>query len=210
MEAEFRLRFATLTGVATEIQKPLRADARRNREAILTAAKAVLAKHGEEAQMDDIARRAKLGVGTLYRHFPTKDALIEALLADRFVQLVAFVEAHLDDEDPFAGLCSTMWRGAELAARDRGVSGLFGHVGEAPAVRTAQRELLARTRELVARAKAAGTLRDDFEAEDIPVLMCGVTQAMHRMGPDQWQRHLRLIFEGMRARPDAVRLDSAA
>jgi AcrR family transcriptional regulator len=193
--------------------KPLRADARRNREAILVAAKAVFARYGEDAQMDDIARKAKLGVGTLYRHFPTKDALIEALLADRFWQLASFAEAHLDDEDPFEGLCRTLWQGAELAARDRGVSALFAaHIAEATAAHEAQRELVRLAAQLIARAQADGGLRGDFEVEDIPTMMCGVTQAMHVMHGDEhrWKRHLRLLFDGMRARPDAVPLDSSA
>jgi AcrR family transcriptional regulator len=200
----FRLSTPIFSDVHTAAEKPLRADARRNREAILAAAKAVFAKYGEGAQMDDIARRAKLGVGTLYRHFPTKDALIEALLADRFWQLVAFVEQHLHDEDPFDGLCQSLWRGAELAARDRGVSQLFAaHIAEATAAHEAQRELIRLTDELITRARAAGTLRADFEVADIPVMMCGVTQAMHmidRHGEDRWKRHLRLLFDGMRTR----------
>jgi AcrR family transcriptional regulator len=192
--------------------KPLRADARRNREAILAAAKAVFAKYGEDAQMDDIARKAKLGVGTLYRHFPTKDALIEALLADRFWQLASFVEEHLDDADPFDGLCRSLWRGAELAARDRGVSQLFAaHIAEATAAHEAQRELIRMTGELIARAKASGGLRGDFAVDDVPTMMCGVTQAIHMVGGDErWKRHLRLLFDGMRARPDALPLDSSA
>ena len=191
--------------------KPLRADARRNREAILAAAKAVFARYGEDAQMDDIARKAKVGVGTLYRHFPTKKALIEALIADRFWQLARFVEANLDHEDAFEGLCRSLWQGAELAARDRGVGQLFAaHIAEATAAHEAQRELIRLTEELIARAQAAGTLREDFEVDDIPTMMCGVTQAMHMVGgdDDRWTRHLRLLFDGMRARPDAVRLDS--
>jgi AcrR family transcriptional regulator len=193
--------------------KPLRADARRNREAILVAAKTVFARYGEDAQMDDIARKAKLGVGTLYRHFPTKGALIEALLADRFWQLVAFVEKHMDDEDAFDGLCRSLWEGSALAARDRGVSQLFAaHIAEATAAHEAQRELVRLTAELIARAQAQGGLRGDFEVEDIPTMMCGVTQAMHVLhgDEDRWKRHLRLLFDGMRARPDSLPLDSSA
>lgn len=192
------------------VEKPLRADARRNREAILTAAKAVFAQYGEDAQMDDIARTAKLGVGTLYRHFPTKQALIEALLADRFEQIASFVREGLEHDDPFEGLCRSMWRGAEVAERDRGVSQLFAaHIAEASAAHIAQHESLRLVAELIERAQAAGTLRADFEARDVPMVMCGVTAAMH-MGPGaDWQRHLRLIFDGMRS-PDAVRLDSRA
>ena len=193
------------------LDKPLRADARRNRDAILAAAKSVFAKHGADAQMDDIARKAKLGVGTLYRHFPTKNALIEALVADRFEQIAGFLREGLEQEDPFEGLCRSMWRGAELAERDRGVSQLFGeHIQKAAAVQLAQGEVLQLADRLVAAAKAAGALRDDFQATDIPVIMCGVVEGMKMGAFGNWQRHLRLIFEGMRARPDALRLDSPA
>jgi AcrR family transcriptional regulator len=204
------------TAAAPDVARPLRADARRNRETILTAAKAVFAKHGAEAQMDDIARKAKLGVGTLYRHFPTKDALIRALLADRVTQIAAFVEEGLQDPDPFHGLCHSMWRGAELAARDRGVSQIFAErVAEASEAHRAQTGLREAAAELVGRAQAAGTLRPDFSADDIPAIMCGIVQAMHTMAPDRhhtgpWQRPLRLVFDGMRARPGLAPLDSPA
>jgi AcrR family transcriptional regulator len=188
--------------VETTVAKPLRADARRNRDAILTAAKAVFAKHGPDAQMDDIARRAKLGVGTLYRHFPNKDALVQALLADRFEQIAGFSEEGLEHEDAFAGLCHAMRSGAELAARDRGVSQLFGQIGAGAAVAAAQARVLDALGQLIRRARADGTLRPDFAVEDIPYLMCGVVSAMHTIDADNWQRHLQLILDGMRARPD--------
>lgn len=184
------------------LDKPLRADARRNREAILNAAKAVFARQGVDAQMDDIARRAKVGVGTLYRHFPTKNVLIEALVADRFSQIAGFVADALEDPDAFEGLCRSMRRGAELAARDRGVSSLFGDVGESAAVQEAQAEVLRLMSELIAKAHAAGTLRPGFVADDIPNVMCGVVSAMHTIDNGGWERHLQLILDGMRARPD--------
>lgn len=189
------------------IDRPLRADARRNKEAIIKAAKKVFAKQGMNAQMDDIARAAKLGVGTLYRHFPTKDALIRALMVERVEQIANFTREGLDDEDAFRGLTTSMWRGAELAARDRAVSHIFtervedvfAEIGESS-------RLFENTAELVRRAKDQGTLRPDFEWTDIPVLMCGVMGPMHQMSPDPrtpgpWKRHLQLVIDGMRAAP---------
>ena len=190
----------------TTVEKPLRADARRNREAILNAAKAMFAKYGSDAQMDDIARRAKLGVGTLYRHFPTKNVLIEALVADRFVQIAGFVAEGLEHPDPFEGFCGALHRGAELAARDRGVSSLFGDVGESAAVQEAQAEVLRLTSELIEKAQAAGTMRPDVEAVDIPNVMCGVVSAMHTIDDGGWRRHLQVILDGMRARADVTPL----
>jgi AcrR family transcriptional regulator len=193
----------------TVVDRPLRADARRNREQILKAAKAVIAKYGHDAQMDDIARRAKVGVGTVYRHFPTKEALIRALIAERVATIAAYVREGLSDEDAFRGLTTSMWRGAELGVRDRGLSMMFSaeQVAEAHAARE---DLSQCANELVRRAHEQGTLRPDFKEEDIGVLMCGVMNAINQMGhdPNAWQRHMRLIFDGMRARPDLTPLSS--
>src|ERR1700754_2182360 len=99
--------------------RPLRADARRNRERVLKAAQATFAEHGHEAQMDDVARRAGGGVGTVYRHFPTKEALMEALAVDRFERVLAAGKLALDRADPWEALAEALWAGAELLAGDR-------------------------------------------------------------------------------------------
>src|SRR5687768_11863989 len=99
--------------------RPLRADARRNRERVIKAARAVFAEQGRDAQVDDVARRAKVGVGTVYRHFPTKEALLEALVRDRFAQLAEWALEALEEEDAWAAFERVVWRGAELHAGDR-------------------------------------------------------------------------------------------
>lgn len=189
--------------------KPLRADARRNREAILKAAKAVLAKHGTEAQMDDIAARAKVGVGTVYRHFPTKEALIRALIAERMETVASYVVEALDDPDPWHGLTTSLWRGAELGASDRALSAVFSDSSEAFTECASSRgTLLTAATELVRRAQASGQLRPDASVQDIPVFMCGVMQAMHQKGedPNAWRRHLQIIIDGLRAGPHTTPL----
>src|SRR3954465_6174363 len=93
-----------LCDVSTIEERPLRADARRNRTAIVKAARAVFAKYGRDAQMDDVARRAKVGVGTLYRHFPTKDALLAAIVEDKFERLAAMTREAMAMEDPWEAL----------------------------------------------------------------------------------------------------------
>ena len=189
-----------------DIVRPLRADARRNREAILAAAKIVFARCGADAQMDDIAKKAKVGVGTVYRHFPNKEALVLALVADRFEQIAGFIIEGLDDPDPFHALCRAMERGAELAASDRGLSALFAQQSrEVLETAKCRADMFAAGEELVRRAKASGQLRPDFEFADIGVLMCGVTNAMHQLAPDArtpgpWRRHLQIVLDGMRAR----------
>jgi AcrR family transcriptional regulator len=184
--------------------RPLRSDARRNREAILKAARAVLGSQGTCAQMDDIARRAKVGVGTVYRHFPTKDALIRALVDDRVDQIVVFWREGLENPDPWEGFVSALWRGAELGSRDRALSQVFAEdPGQAAEAHAGHAELPVVMGQLIARAQEAGVLRADVRGEDISMLMCGVMQALHHMSsgpvPDVWQRHLRVILDGLRA-----------
>ena len=99
--------------------KPLRADARRNRERILKAARAVFADHGIEAQMDDVAKRAKVGVGTVYRHFPTKDGLLEAIVRERFEEIAVYAAEAVENPDAWEGFCQLLWRSAERNAVDR-------------------------------------------------------------------------------------------
>ena len=98
--------------MSTAAVRPLRADARRNRERVLTAARAVFAEQGREAQMDDVARHAEVGVGTVYRHFPTKEALIEAVAIDSFERVTAKAQEALELDDPWEAFTSTLWSGA--------------------------------------------------------------------------------------------------
>src|SRR5687767_3365574 len=94
-------------------RKPLRADARRNREKVMAAARGAFAEHGSEAQMDEIARRAEVGVGTVYRHFPTKEALCGALIEDTFARLADEARAALDEADAWAALTGLLWAAGE-------------------------------------------------------------------------------------------------
>jgi len=190
-------------------ERPLRADAQRNRAAILKAAKYVLAKRGTDAQMDDIARKAKVGVGTVYRHFPTKDALVHALMVDRFDQIAKFVEEGLDDPDAFNGLVTSFWRGAESGAKDRAITGLFSDRMAIEITGPTER-LRAAVAELIRRAQAQGTLRPDLTVDDVPQFMCGLTQAMHQIDgdPNAWRRHLQIIIDGLRAGPHTTPLPS--
>ena len=191
--------------------RPLRADARRNRDAILKAAKKVLAKCGPDAQMDDIARKAKVGVGTVYRHFPTKEALVGALMVERLEQIARYVEQGLEHEDAFEGFVESLWKGAELAAEDRAISALFGErVSQMVGIHACQERLNTAAAELIRRAQADGRLRPDVSAADVPVFMCGVMQAMHQadQDPNAWRRHLQLIVDGLKAGPHTTRLGS--
>ncbi|HTD80231.1 MAG TPA: helix-turn-helix domain-containing protein, partial [Chloroflexota bacterium] len=103
-----------------------RADARRNHEAVLNAAKKLFADQGLEAQMPDVAAAANVGVGTVYRHFPTKEDLIAALVAERFERLAASAREAIEAEDPWQGFSEFIWFAAQIQADDRGLCEVMG------------------------------------------------------------------------------------
>jgi len=184
--------------------RPLRADARRNRERIVNAARAVFAEQGRDAQMDDVARRAKVGVGTVYRHFPTKEALFTALVEDKFIRLKAIVDEHADAADPGEAFFASLWRFAELMAEDRTLHDVLrDYPHEVHARRTGLFDEMAA---LIDRAKAAGALREDFRTEDLPVVMCGAGSAMQMAGCDheRFRRYFSMVLDGLRPAPTAA------
>jgi AcrR family transcriptional regulator len=190
-----------MTQLAAADERPLRADARRNREKVLAAARAVFSEHGRDAQMDDVARHAGVGVGTVYRHFPTKEALIEALVVDSFLAIAAAAEAALDVEDPWEAFSSVLWRGAEIMAADRALSEVFASIPGAMEQATPMVEGLTECMEiLMQRARDAGVLRSDAVLDDIPMIMCGIgsaTKKEHRCAAP-WRRHLMIVLDGLR------------
>jgi AcrR family transcriptional regulator len=183
--------------------RPLRADARRNRERVLTAAREVFAEQGREAQMDDVARRAQVGVGTVYRHFPTKEALVDALVAEAFSRLldVAKEQAQRDD-DAWDALVTTLWAGAEILAGDRALSAIMTEMyGPVNVELETQLEMAETLTTLVEGAQAAGALRPDVMLDDVSMLMCGIGMATAKPHgvPDAWRRHLAIVIDGLRA-----------
>jgi AcrR family transcriptional regulator len=187
---------------AIDTERPLRADARRNRERILESARTVFAEYGADAQMDDVARQAGVGVGTVYRHFETKEALLVELLREKFRLFAARAREALEqDGEPFAVLEDLLRRNADTAASDAAVQHALAGAGDDMWMQAAaeQEALIAVTSELVARARSAGVVRPDLEANDIAMLMCGVCSTMgHRPGFD-WRRHLDLVIDMLRA-----------
>ena len=180
--------------------KPLRADARRNRERVLTAARAVFAEHGREAQMDDVARSAGVGVGTVYRHFPTKEALVQALALDLFEGLLRGAREAMALEDPWEAFTQALWTGGHLLASDRAFTEIAS-MAEMPISPELQSELNGIFLELVQRAQAAGRLRTDIVLDDIPMVMCGIGAATAKPHccPEAWRRHLTIVIDGLRA-----------
>ncbi|MGA2011869.1 MAG: TetR family transcriptional regulator [Solirubrobacteraceae bacterium] len=192
-----------MTDTVIDFERPLRADARRNRERILKAARAVFAEHGADAQIDDVARQARVGVGTVYRHFPTKEALLVELLREKFRLFSARAREALEhDGEPFDAFEELLRRNAQTAASDAAVQHALAGAGEHiwMQAQAEQRDLIAVTQELIARARRAGTIRPDVDATDIAMLMCGVCSTMGDKPGFDWRRHLDLVIDMLRAR----------
>ena len=193
---------AVSTTEKTDNARQPRADARRNRQRILDAAVEVFSEQGVEAQIDDVARRADLGVGTIYRHFPTKDALVTELIRQKFRQFLEHArEALAAGGDPFDALVAMIRANAELCARDASLQHAMTGPGESAweHARVEIEQLNAVLGELVTRAQDAGAMRRDIGVHDIPMLMCGVASTMTHNAPGfDWHRHLELVIEMLR------------
>jgi AcrR family transcriptional regulator len=186
------------------VGRPLRADARRNRERVLTAARAVFAEQGHDAQMDDVARRAEVGVGTVYRHFPTKEALIDAIALDAFERLLAFATAQAahEDADPWDAFEATVWAGAEILAGDRAVAEVMAEMsGPLNLDEALQKQATEAMTTLIARAQSSGALRPDVIVDDVVMVMCGVGTATRKPHTcaEAWRRHTAILLDGLRA-----------
>ncbi|MQA75060.1 MAG: TetR family transcriptional regulator [Solirubrobacterales bacterium] len=198
----------TSVPIATEIDAPTdpcrgqRADARRNRERVLLAARKLFAAHGLDAQMDRIARDAGVGVGTVYRHFPNKEDLLEALIEDRFERLAARGREALEVDDPWQGFCEFMTFAARVMAEDRALSEAMSQWSkrmQEAADASGVNEIAGR---LIARAQESGDLRAEIEVSDVPMVICGLGRSAHveiTGMPFSWRRFLVLILDGMRA-----------
>jgi AcrR family transcriptional regulator len=168
--------------------RPLRADAARNRERILQAARQVFAERGLDATLDDVAHRAGVGVGTVYRRFPNKEVLaVQAgSVADSWEALVWFVERSCQRQVEDAGL------------RDVLIGGKCGH----DRVAVARDRIVPAVTRLVERAQMDGKLRADFVASDVPVIQKMVMAVATMAGttaPDMWRRYLTMILDGVAA-----------
>ena len=183
--------------------RPLRRDAQANRDRIVTAARAAFAADGIDVTVEEIARRAAVGMGTLYRHFPAKEDLIDAVLEDAFAAFVDAAEDALAEEDAWAGFCSFLEQTFALHAENSGLKDIIttrAHGrARAEAMRTRMRPLL---RRLIERAQEQGALRADFTFEDMPVVFWAggrVIEATAGVAPEFWRRHLGLLLDGLRA-----------
>jgi AcrR family transcriptional regulator len=182
--------------------RSLRADARRNRAAVLSAASRLFADEGVDAQMPDLAKLAGVGVGTVYRHFPTKDDLIAALVGEGFERLAGKARECLELEDPWTGISEFIRFSARIQAGDRclcEITGLRPDLTGAAAEAAGMPELCD---QLVKRAQRDGSLRRDLTWEDIPMVSCGLGSATRQqVGPamGRWPRLVEIVIDGLRA-----------
>jgi AcrR family transcriptional regulator len=185
--------------------RPLRRDAELNRRKIIESAGIVFGERGLEATLDDIADHAGLGVGTVYRRFPSKEHLVEAMFVERMDDVRALVEKSLAAPDPWQGFVDFCTSIAEMHTSDRGLREIMlsNNFGRARVAESKER-LVPLCDELVARAKASGQLRRDFSPTDLlPIqLMVGsVAEYSHDVRPDLWRRYLTLLLDSLRAEP---------
>ena len=181
-------------------QRTLRADARRNHGRILSAGRELFARDGPEAQMDEIAAHAGVGIGTVYRHFPTKEALLTEMVRVRFQEFAAIATLAEDTVDPRDALETVMRRSAEAVVGDMGfqLAMMGSNQLEWEGIEEQKAVLAAVVTRIIRRAVSAGVVRDDFTFEDFGMMMCGVTSTMYyKPGSADWRRHLAIILHGV-------------
>jgi AcrR family transcriptional regulator len=183
-----------------------RADARRNRKRIVAAAREQFAEHGLDVHVEQIARAAGVGVGTVYRHFPAKEDILQALADERFAFFAEKARAALQDPDPWNGFCELMRESSRVTAEDRALSEAMDQLPDLCAASAEKVRLLELMSELIDRAKASGAMRADFSAADVPSMMRGLARATAPQdnGPPamSWARYLEIMLAGLRARDE--------
>ncbi|APU17135.1 transcriptional regulator, TetR family [Actinoalloteichus sp. GBA129-24] len=181
----------------------LRTDARRNRDRIVEAARDLFAARGLDVPTAAIARRAGVGVATLYRRFPTKESLVGAVFAEKFAVCASMVGDALDDPDPWRGFCTMIEQICVMQARDRGFSAAFfaAYPGTVDVDR-GREEAIRGFVDLTRRAKASGRLRPDFVQHDLALLLMangGVVADSAEAGLAASRRLVALLLDAFRA-----------
>jgi AcrR family transcriptional regulator len=183
--------------------RPLRADARRNRDRVLEAARDAFGAGGSDVSLDEIARRAGVGAGTVYRHFATKQVLFEAVVQERMRELIGEAVALSDDPDPGRAFSSFVERLGREGAQKRDLiewlasDGVRLQIGEAPVLRA----LIEALGELLGRAQHAGAVRQDISVDDVVAVLTGTAYAICHARADERQTHrlLAIMYDGLRA-----------
>jgi AcrR family transcriptional regulator len=179
-----------------------RSDARRNRERLVAAARELFASAGLDVPAREVAGQAGVGVGTLYRHFPTRDDLVDAVLGEAFESFVGAAEAAVADPDPWRGFTGFVEEALALHARNRGLRDVVETQARgrqhADAMRRRIRPLIA---QLVERAQEQGSLRPDFTPQDMSMIFWASDRVIELGGdvaPNVWRRHLGFVLDGLR------------
>lgn len=187
-----------MCAIATH-ERTLRADARRNRERIVAASRELFARLGPGVQMDEVAAHAGVGIGTVYRHFPTKEALLTEMVRSRFQQF-SEIAASAGDLDPREALEHVMRRSAEAVEGDAGfqLAMMGSNQLEWDGIEEQKAALAEAVGRIISRAVAAGAVRDGFTFEDFGMVMCGMTATMYyKPGAADWRRYLELVLHGI-------------
>lgn len=184
------------------IPRTLRADARRNREKIMAAARELFARDGENVQIEQIATHAEVGIGTVYRHFPNKQDLLTEMVKLRFSRFAEIAVEAEQIEDPGEALETLIRRSAEEVEGDAGfqLAMMGSEELEWEGIEKEKAAFAEPAGRIIDRAVAAGAARKDLTYDDFPMLMCGITSTMYfSPGGAEWQRHVELILAGLRA-----------
>jgi AcrR family transcriptional regulator len=189
-----------------ETKRPLRADAERNRRRILEAAAELFAERGLQVSLDDVAARAGVGVGTVYRRFPNREALVNAVLEARVEELITIAEEARANPDAWEGLKQLIEHGAEFHGRNRALKQLmFSDPGKRDWVEAVREKMRGVTGELVERAKDEGKLRGDLATFDVPLTILMLSAAIEftdGTDAEAWRRLLTVVFDGLLASRD--------
>jgi AcrR family transcriptional regulator len=182
--------------------RPMRSDARRNRERVLVAAEDVFSELGLRAQVEEVARRAGVGVGTVCRHFPTKQALVEAVLEAMYESLLNDARRALEQPDPGAAFHTFFHALSEFQARHRALAEhMATEIDLTESAQSVKDSLAVAIDELVTRAQQAGAIRADIGSADVALLFSGVAHATALAGdlqPVLRRRYIALILDGLR------------
>ena len=185
------------------VQDARRADAQRNHERIVAAARKLFATDGVDASVRQVAGCAGLGVGTVYRHFPTRDDLIDAVLEDAFEENIAIAERALEHGDPWAGFCEFLEQTLALHVCNRALRDVVEtHARGRERAAAMRRRIAPLVRELVERAQADGSLRHDFTPQDVALIYWAtdrVIEMSREVAPEAWRRQLGFVLDGLRA-----------
>jgi AcrR family transcriptional regulator len=188
-------------GTAENPSRPLRVDAERNRRRVLAAAADLFAERGVDVSMDDIAAAAGVGVGTVYRRFPDREALIDALFEDKLARIAGFAGEALEIEDPWEAFVTFFLAAGRMQAQDRGLKEVLLSADRGrervSAIRNTIRPVAL---QILQRAKEAGVLREDLEAFDMPMMhvaVSAVAEITRDVEPAYFERLLTILLDGL-------------